>query len=393
MLAIFAYHLRILDGWALPLKLEGAFVSLDLFFVLSGFLITSLLFAQRARNGQVRLREFWARRALRLVPALVAVLLVMVPLVLLLSPDDHWARIRDQGLATLFYVGNWHHMFPDDVAWLYLPLPLDHTWSLAVEEQFYAAWPLIFTGVTWLAARFIGARRAGSEPLEQRTVAAIVGVVALIGSLASYVSLAWRYDAQGVDQAFHSTDSRVGAILLGCALAAWRTRYSPHQNAKAEGSRSSWVAGMVAAGWILFLMVALEDRDELYFKGAGLSVVIAAAVVIATSTGNHQNVGPVTKALSWRPLRAAGIISYSMYLWHWPVIVYARPLYISWIPYSRFPAQVFRLVVTILLAAATYKLIEAPMRRRGQRRSKRTAAEPAAAAQPPEPVALSEATA
>ena len=271
-------------------RLQGGYLGVDLFFVLSGFLITSLLLSEAAATGAVGLGRFWGRRARRLLPALLLVLIGVSVLLLLFTPMEQRARFRDDGLATLGYVANWERVFSDVSYWdmFSQPSPLDHMWSLAIEEQFYVFWPLVVIGL----ARLAGARLA--------RVVAVVSVVAAVGSLAW---LAASYDPLDTNWAYFSTPTRLGPTLLGAALAAVTVgrarRLSP--------PGPLWDAAVVVALAVMaWLIVDLNGTGPGYYRGGLALFTIAALVVIRGVTGGPP--GIVGRALSVPPLRVLGTI-------------------------------------------------------------------------------------
>lgn len=199
--AVVAFHLE---------HLTGGFLGVDLFFVLSGFLITSLLLVEAGGRGRIGLGRFWSRRARRLLPALFLLLVGVAALILRFTPADDRPGFRGDALSTLAYVANWHALADTAGYWdiFAQPSPLDHMWSLAIEEQFYLASPLLVVGVLALARR-----RSGSG---DRWVAAVAGA----GALASFAVLAATFSAVDTSRAYYGTDARVGPALLGAAPAA-----------------------------------------------------------------------------------------------------------------------------------------------------------------------------
>lgn len=320
----------------------GGFVALDVFFVLSGFLITGLLLDEQRRTGRLDLPAFWIRRGRRLLPALgallVAVLLVMPAL------GVSWpAATRGDAVATMLYASNWWFVlrgqsYADQFA---DPSPLQHTWSLAVEEQWYLLLPLVLVGLLALGVR--------------RRLVGVALVVAAAGTFAWSVHLA----ATGADAArlWFGTDVRVTSLLLGAALAValpWLRRRLP---APAAG-RVLGAAGAAALLGLLVLVLVLDPAAP--WAGVafplGLSAValLAAVVVAGAATRNG-----LSRALSWRPLALVGLVSYGLYLWHWP-------LYLSLTPDRTGldgPALLgVRVAATAALATVSYVLLEQPVR-------------------------------
>ena len=192
--------------------LEGGYLGVDLFFVLSGYLITSLLLAEQRATGAIRLRTFWVRRIRRLVPALLLVLAGVAVYAWLWATPVDLTTIRRDGLATLFYVANWHTILRGVSYWdiSLAPSPLQHTWSLAIEEQFYLVWPLVVAGL----ARF-GRAAAAQRLLRLCCLLAVV-------SAALFVALPLL--GMSTTRAYEGTDTRATALVLGAAWAAYRMR-------------------------------------------------------------------------------------------------------------------------------------------------------------------------
>ncbi len=231
----------------------GGFLGVDLFFVLSGFLITALLVQERRASGTIDLRRFWARRARRLLPALLVVLVAVLGYAAVLAVPGELAGIRDDVLATLGYVANWEHVAGagGDVSPFAVLSPLEHTWSLAIEEQFYLLWPLVVTAVLALAA---GSRRW------------LLAVVAGLGA-ASAGAMAALHDPGGDPaRAYFGTDTRALSILAGAGLALVMIRRVPPRSwpgrvALEAGGLAG--AAALAAAWT----VASPGDDRLYPGG------------------------------------------------------------------------------------------------------------------------------
>jgi peptidoglycan/LPS O-acetylase OafA/YrhL/lysophospholipase L1-like esterase len=345
-------------------KLTGGYLGVDAFFVLSGFLITSLLLAEHGASGVTSLRRFWARRARRLFPALL-LMLVGVALYswLVLDPASR-PEVRGDSLATLLYVANWREVVAgsDYFALFRDPSPLEHTWSLAIEEQFYVLWPLVFV----LLTRGRDAATAARRVLVVATGGA-VGSFALAQVLYSdrTVSLSGSYVDRVVDalttpsanRVYFGTDTRIGAIFVGAALAAWTALHSPRAEAS-RGRSALEVAGWLAVGGLALAWVRLPGDSTVLYRGGLIVCGLAVTVVIAAAT--HPERGWLHRALSWAPLRAAGLVSYGLYLFHWPVYV--------WLNEERTDQRgwallAVRVAVTVVLALVSYRLVEQPIRR------------------------------
>jgi peptidoglycan/LPS O-acetylase OafA/YrhL len=330
--------------------LRGGYLGVDLFFVLSGFLITSLLLAEGGTTGRIGLGRFWARRARRLLPALAAVLLGVALYGLLLAPASELAQIRGDALATVGYVANWRAVLAtqDYFALFRAPSPLQHTWSLAIEEQFYLVWPLVFVGL--LAWRRDAIRTS-------------VLVTALAGAALSTVALAALYDPTDPARAYYGTDTRAAGVLLGAALAAVLARGAVVRSRAAR--RALEVAGLVAALVLLVAWTRLDGDARLLYRGGFLVTQLAAVAVIAAVM--QPAPGLLGRVLAWRPLCALGLVSYGVYLWHWPVDVVLDATRTGLDGWLLFGVQC---AVTLAIATVSYRFLELPIRRgAGSRRT------------------------
>ncbi len=293
--AVFLFHAGVLDG---------GFIGVDVFFVISGFLITALAVAEIERDGHLRLGAFWARRARRLLPALMLVCAA----VLVYSIAEGGAALRRVGrdvTATMLYVANWVQIGEgrDYFASYDAPPLLQHAWSLAVEEQFYLAWPLVLTLVVFV----VRGRR--------ERVRAAVGAVALVAAVASVGIAFWlRAQDASLSRLYFGTDTRAVGLAVG-AVAGCFVDPARVSAAKAQG----WldVVGIAGVLALVALMVRI-DGSERWLYGLGfLAIALASLMVMSASVGR----GRVAALLSVRPLVALGRVSYGFYLWHWPVIV------------------------------------------------------------------------
>jgi peptidoglycan/LPS O-acetylase OafA/YrhL len=324
-------------------RLAGGFLGVEMFFVLSGFLITSLLLVEGSGTGRIRLGRFWARRARRLLPALVLLLLGTGLYCIVFASPDELADIRGDALATLGYVANWRAIFSGHDYWSLFaaPSPLQHTWSLAIEEQFYLVWPLVFVGlVAWFG----------------RHLATATFVVAVAGSVVSAVLFAWLYDPLDVSRVYYGTDTRAGAVLLGGALAATAVRWGPVPRGVARVTLEVVAFGSVAL--LAWAWSQLDGQSPFLYRGGFTLCALAVVVMIASIT--HPERGPLARVLAWRPLCLLGLISYGVYLWHWPVYLVvdeARSGLEGW------ALLAVRVAVTVVIATASYLLVEQPIRR------------------------------
>ncbi len=321
--AVVGYHLR-------PEWVPGGFLGVDLFFVLSGYLITSLLLEEHTRTGRVDLLAFAGRRVRRLLPAVLAVVVAVTVYISQRGDLAEIERIRRHALATLAYAANWVFVADGDsyFADTSAPSMLRHVWSLAVEEQFYVVWPL----VAWLALRVSG-RRA-------------VGAVAALLALLSVGAMAALYDGGDPSRVYFGTDTRLFEPLIGAIGAVVLPLRSPRPRGLAP------IATAAVAVWVAAVFVVDDVWSGFYRGGALLLGVVALLAVMG-------NGGVVSGTLSARPLVGLGAISYAVYLWHWPLLLMLRAE--GW---SGAPLDAAVIVGTIALSVGSRWLIEEPVRRR-----------------------------
>ena len=314
VLAVMAYH----GGLSF---LPGGFFGVDAFFVLSGFLITTLLLAESAASGRVRLGAFWARRARRLVPALLLVLLFVVLYTRYVAGPGAYPSLRGDTLATLLYSANWRFVADgQSYGALTGPVtPLLHMWSLAIEEQFYIVWPLV---VLALVRR--RRRTAGSAP-------SVLFGLSLVGALASALDMALRFHPGGnPTTVYFSTDTHAQSLLIGTALGAGLARWRQASAGEGRASEPSRRArAMVGGTGVLGVAVCawawsqLSYGQSLVYRGGFLLVSLSVAAVVASLV--LRPAGALSRLLSIPPLRFLGRISYGMYLWHFPIDIALGP--------------------------------------------------------------------
>jgi len=329
--------------------LPGGFVGVDVFFVLSGFLITSLLYDEFVVTGRIDLGGFWTRRARRLLPAALVMIVAVVAARPLFVPDSV-AALRWDAITTALWSGNWRWALQGTNYFARggTPSPLQHTWSLAVEEQFYLVWPLLL-----LACRAVRRRRL--------LVLSIAGVAA--SAIATYVLAG----AASPGRVYFGTDTRAQELLAGAALAAllaptWRWRA-----ANPSGARSPQPAGhrplppllSICGLAVLAGVATVADGAPSEFRhGLLLLVALAAAALVAGVVLDTEQ--PVARLLSTRPLVGIGRISYGLYLWHWPVYLALDGERTGLHGYL---LAALRAGVTGVLACASFVLIERPAQR------------------------------
>jgi peptidoglycan/LPS O-acetylase OafA/YrhL len=340
VLGVVAHHL----GY-----LRGGFLGVDLFFVLSGYLITSLVLHEWAHTGRVDLGRFWSRRARRLLPAVFVVLGAVIAYAAYAAQDIEKDRIREDGLFTLFYIQNWHEIFTGISYWdqFSAPSPLRHMWSLAIEEQFYLLWPLVLVLV-------LGRPRPHDRrrPRLWRLLALTVG----LGTASAAAMVLQHHSVSDVSRVYYGTDTRVAAILIGAALATlFRLGKSPNGSAARTTFEIAAVGAVAALG---VAWVRVGGQEDWLYEGGFLLCGLAVGVVI-TAVANPRP-GPVGRLFSLPPLRWLGAISYGLYLWHWPVIVYvAEPRF----DYQGPTLALIRLALSLGLSVVSYLVVEQPIRR------------------------------
>ena len=337
--AVVAYHLS-------PRLVPGGFLGVDLFFVLSGFLITRLLLNERLETGRVRLGAFWGRRARRLLPGLFLMLVAVAVAGMVLPGTLDPYSLRGDGLATLFYYANWHFLAVNQSYFgnVALPSPLEQTWSLSIEEQFYLVWPLVLLGLTAVMRR--RSPRALLVPILVLAAASVVAMAVVYGG------------GSGREAAYFGTECRAFELLAGAAAAVvLRGRATDLAHRLAEASRPSRLlqaAGLTALTGIVAAIVVCRPGPFVFDGGLAL-IATGAATLLVASLGP----GPLRRLLSTRPLRAIGRVSYEIYLWHWPVIVVGDQV----LHLGGLARAAIEVALTLLLAVASYRLVDAPLRR------------------------------
>ena len=345
---------------------SGGFYSLDTFFALSGFLITSLLISEWQSTSTIRLGRFWARRARRLLPALLVMLLGVSLFAAFAVPPGTYPTLRGDAFSALFYFANWHFIAAGSNYFNQTALtsPLTHTWSLAVEEQFYLVWPLVVLGLLklWRSKR-------------------VLLMVSILGALASSIEMAVLYSPNDVNRLYYGTDTRAQSLLVGAALAVSLSLWADHRHwagsvpaasdqiSRRPGGDPAWAAqsargqagalavGLagVAASVVLWTLVSYNDAFA--YRGGFLLAAVATTAVLFSVVCSQRSV--LARCLSVAPLRYVGRISYGMYLWHFPLFIYldhARTGLIG------FPLFAVRIAATLVVATGSFYVIERPIR-------------------------------
>ncbi len=360
VLSVMAFH------GGLPF-LPGGFLGVDTFFVLSGFLITTLLIGEWGRKATIKLGAFWARRARRLLPALLLVLLFVAFYAAVIVPRGSYPDLRLDALSSLFYVANWHFILSGSNYFAQTgPVsPLTHTWSLAIEEQFYLIWPLLVLGVLHFT----------------KSLRLLLGIC-VVGAVASATEMFVMYHPGGnLTRLYYGTDTHAQCMLVGAALSVAMALLSERRRRRGTvpdgrvlarvgaGGDPAWVAsspraralltglgvlGAVVSGLMWWHITYLSSF--LWRGGFALAALATACVLISVICAQRS---PVAAFLSHAPLRFLGRISYGMYLWHFPLFL--------WIDHARtglslYPLFLVRCAVTIGVSVASFYLVERPIR-------------------------------
>jgi peptidoglycan/LPS O-acetylase OafA/YrhL len=322
--------------------LPGGFLGVSVFFTLSGFLITSLLINECENSGRINLKAFWGRRLRRLAPASLVVIAVVIGLASWLSTSIEASRIKGDAISAVLYFSNWRFIYSGhSYGELFAsPSPLQHLWSLSIEEQLYVVVPVIIAGLF-----AVGLRRRG------------IGVVLLVGVFGSTIATML---ISGHEHIYYGTHTRAAELLLGAALAClFGQRIEQLATKPARPWSTLYLLPLL--GVVLLAKFSTVDSAWVYSGALTLFGLLSVVCLIAAIQG-----GPVRAILSWSVLVRVGEVSYGLYLIHWPVIVWLNTDRLDVNPTALFGAQV---VVTVLLTVLSYWLIEQPIRHRKVLRS------------------------
>jgi peptidoglycan/LPS O-acetylase OafA/YrhL len=322
-------------------SLKGGFLGVEVFFVISGYLITAILLAERKNSFRIDLKRFYSRRAKRLLPALFLTLFLAM-LITAIFFRDELATLRGDTVSSLLYVTNWFFVFGQKSYFESVGRPslVQHLWSLAVEEQFYLLWPLIFAA----GMRFLGRKR--------------LFIATLVGALLSTVLMAVLYHP-GVDpsRVYYGTDTRAAGLLIGAALAfVW----APYRLTRSVGRGAPLAlnaVGVLSLGVLVWMLFVTDQFSDWLYRGGFLRVSLVTALLIAVVVHPAAKIG---KYLGMRPLRWVGLRSYGIYLYHWPIFQLTRPQLD--VPLTGTPLLVLRLLLTFAVATVSYKYVETPIR-------------------------------
>jgi peptidoglycan/LPS O-acetylase OafA/YrhL len=359
VLAVLFYHAN--QAWAL-----GGFLGVETFFVLSGFLITSLLLTEWQATHRIDLKRFWLRRARRLLPA-VWLLLLALPALAALYAGDALPRLREDIPAALLYITNWVFIVrevPYFEAFGRPPL-LQQLWSLAVEEQFYLLWPLILVFLLHVS--------------KNNRYKLLFAIIMMTAFSTAWMAALYSPHADPV-RVYYGTDTRAAGFLVGAMLAVI---WSPRDVSRKASGRFPEALGWAGLLALMLLYNKLNEFQPFLYRGGILLTALASAMLIvgASTPGTW-----ISRLLEAPPLRWVGTRSYSIYLWHWPVFMLTRPGFDL-----QFPTlwiRVGQVFVTFVLAEFSYRWIETPVRQKGFRASLRSFRETARAWSVPQKVGV-----
>lgn len=351
VIAVMAYHV-------VPDPFTGGWLGVDVFFVLSGFLICSMLLRERERTRTIDYRRFLVRRARRLLPGLLLMLLAVLGAASIVETGGRRQHVAIDVISSALQVSNWRLILADEsyFAKVAAPSPIRHTWSLGVQEQFYIIFPLVLLFLFSRLRTFRG-------------MAAVFGVVGL-ASLASMILL---YEP-GTDpsRVYFGTETRFFELIIGVLGAVFLHRRArrAHRQVDPSGPRLWGRPVETAIGWcglaaLLLLVVLMFTVDEFspwLFMGGLAGIAAMTMLIITAATSPFGNI--MTRLLANRPLMKAGDMSYSLYIWHWPVIVYLAPIMQG---SSELARQVTAVVATIAVSTVSYTFVENPIHRHGLR--------------------------
>lgn len=337
VIAIIIYHLN-------PQWLSGGFLGVDTFFVISGYLITSLLLTEYHNTGKIKLMSFWLRRVKRLIPAVLFLVMGVIVLSLIFMPTEI-QKVRADSIAAIFYVSNWWYIMQNvDYFEQFAVQPLKHLWSLAIEEQFYLVFPIVLLSLL----SFI--RRLKSI----RIIFLILLVISMIAMMVLYVP------NENVARVYFGTDTRIQTLLMGVLLAlVW-----PPFQLKAKVNRQMRTmidtAGVVGLAILFICFKFVSETNSILYYGGFFLISTVTLLVIASSV--HPS-GYFAKFLGNKVFTFIGSRSYSLYLWHYPIIVLIHHQFVQ----GPIPPLVYvvEILLMVLMAEFSYKFIEQPFRKEG----------------------------
>ena len=344
VLAVIIYHV---DVNYLP----GGFLGVDLFFVLSGYLISSLIIKEYRKTGSLNLYNFYIRRARRLLPAVY--FMITVGLVVMVLFNE--VLLRKSHLDAIFgyiYSSNWWYIFHklDYFDSFGAQSPFKHLWSLAIEEQFYMIFPLLF-----LLVNRKKKSKDGTYKLNKNFLYVVLGLI-----LASLIAHILLFDINNISRIYFGTDTRAFSLLVGVVGAILYPMERLHAKVTPQQNMIYSVVSLVSIATLITVMIYTSEYNTLLYRGGFLLVAILGLIVIISSGKQHTL---MSRLLSFKPVVFIGKISYSLYLWHFPVLVLTTP--VSEIGNPNIIFVILRVVLTFVLATASYMFVETPIRKLG----------------------------
>ena len=344
VLAVIIYHV---DVNYLP----GGFLGVDLFFVLSGYLISSLIIKEYRKTGSLNLYNFYIRRARRLLPAVY--FMITVGLVVMVLFNE--VLLRKSHLDAIFgyiYSSNWWYIFHklDYFDSFGAQSPFKHLWSLAIEEQFYMIFPLLF-----LLVNRKKKSKDGTYKLNKNFLYVVLGLILV--SLIAHILL---FDINNISRIYFGTDTRAFSLLVGVVGAILYPMERLHAKVTPQQNMIYSVVSLVSIATLITVMIYTSEYNTLLYRGGFLLVAILGLIVIISSGKQHTL---MSRLLSFKPIVFIGKISYSLYLWHFPVLVLTTP--VSEIGNPNIIFVILRVILTFILATASYVFVETPIRKLG----------------------------
>lgn len=332
VLAVIAYHLNI------PYS-AGGFLGVTVFFVLSGYLISSLLLSEWDQTQKIDLRQFWIRRAKRLLPAMFLLLIALNIATPLLRPELI-TNLRQDTIAATFYYSNWHYIFQELSYFETFEKPslLTHFWSLAIEEQFYIFWAVVIL----FFLKIVKSRKA-------------IFLSIIIASIVSAVWMMLLYDPNfDPSRVYYGTDTRIFSLLIGASFAF----IAPQQPITKFKKWTFEIMATIGLAIFLFMIYYTNQYDSFVYEGGMALISLSTAGLVLSLTLSPS--GIVNKILEWKPLKWIGVRSYGIYLWHYPIILYMNP------NVNTGGMDVYKvsleITLTFIIAAISYTYVEKPIR-------------------------------
>ncbi len=346
-------------------RFAAGYIGVDIFFVLSGYLITAGLMRETGREGRINLGNFWLRRFKRLMPAALLTLAAVTVWMLWLAPLYQIRSVSADLWWTLLYVANWHLMtagsyFSDTGT----PSPLLHMWSLAVEEQFYVVWPLLLLATMGVVLLVTRARRDSERLGHVKLFGHVAGWLTLVLIIASALTMYLVFDPALPDRAYMGTDAKAFEPLLGALVAILLTNPAIKSWLRRHHQVLAWIGVAVMVALFPFL----DGPPDLYYQWGALAFCIGALLLIVGMVLSEGE-GVLAKVLGWEPIAYLGRISYGLYLWHWPLAIWI----IGDREGFRWVRAIAVIVLTVVAAVASYHLVEMPVRTRKWFTAKRSA--------------------